>query len=77
MLGNDVKNQVKREFRFYYHENDVGLVSVLLKNGGQQLEMLRGMGKNANKLDSWIGKTDDDGSDERGRVGDVWPWQST
>ncbi|GBG28272.1 Hypothetical Protein FCC1311_044952 [Hondaea fermentalgiana] len=81
-MARDIRAQVQEEFRKYQQEKDKALQSVLLKNGGNQLEQLtelvtmRSGARAPAAAQGWKGTVDPDGSDERGRVGEGWPWES-
>ncbi len=79
-LGKDAARQIKAEFRAYQRELDKATVAVLLKQGERHVETLRALlGLPATKPEAgqgWRGITDEDGADERGRVGEGWPWQT-
>jgi len=73
-LARDTTTQIKNEFRRYQGETDKALVSVLLSDGEKQLKMIESLVGAA--PNSWKGTVDEDGSDERGRVGQKWPWEN-
>mmetsp|Transcript_15409 Transcript_15409/g.29846 ORF Transcript_15409/g.29846 Transcript_15409/m.29846 type:complete len:114 (+) Transcript_15409:119-460(+) len=80
-MGADIRQQVKDEFRKYKEETEKSLISVLLKQGSIQLDQLKELNDRRSGLSKpvekgWKGTTDADGSDERGRVGEGWPWQN-
>ena len=77
-LGQDAARQIKAEFRAYQRELDKATVAVLLKQGERHVETLRALlGLPPSKPEAghgWMGTTDEDGADQRGRVGEGWPW---
>jgi len=86
-LSSSSTDQIKLQFRVHKSETNKSTVAVLIKDGENHLEALKQLyetrsrpHRNANYGDrisqeSWQGKTEKDGSDERGRVGEMFPWQ--
>mmetsp|Transcript_14943 Transcript_14943/g.26675 ORF Transcript_14943/g.26675 Transcript_14943/m.26675 type:complete len:119 (-) Transcript_14943:79-435(-) len=78
--GKDATEQIKISFRTYQHDVDKWTVAVLLKDGDKKLDLIKSLTTGA-PLQSeaegpgWKGTTDADGADERGRVGNQWPWE--
>lgn len=85
-LARDGATQVRREFRIAAKETNGPTIAMLIREGEKQLDALRELydirtryHRNMNSIKSetgaWKGRVNDDGSDERGRVGDKWPWE--
>eukprot|EP00536_Pseudo-nitzschia_multiseries_P004977 jgi/Psemu1/303018/fgenesh1_kg.89_\ len=70
----DLREQVKREFRINMHDTDSFAVKRNLAEGQRQFEELKEFTGQSNKYtgESWINIQDPD--DPRGRVGTGWPW---
>jgi len=87
-LGDSSKEQIITQFRVHKDEKATPTISVLIKDGENHLETLMKLynsriraHENANEIslhnmdNSWKGTKNKDGSDERGRVGTMFPWQ--
>jgi hypothetical protein len=75
-LGRDAARQIKQQFRMFQPEMDRATVAVLLGQGEKTVQLIRNLQREAAQGDSsWKGTVDPDGADERGRVGQTWPWE--
>ena len=83
-LAKDVTSQVRTDFRLHNNtgrEVDSATQAVLMRDGERRLEALRALAGDPpaaplpEGLEGWKGTVDPDGSDERGRVGQGFPWQ--
>lgn len=71
----DLRDQVRREFRIHARETDAFSAKRNLAEGQRQFEELQQFTGQSNKYtggESWINIQDND--DPRGRVGTGWPW---
>lgn len=84
-LADEIVKQTRALYRAQMNEQNKATVAVCIKIGESELERLRSyVGRDAiatatvsgGSGDTWLGQTEADGTDERGRVGDKWPWQS-
>eukprot|EP00532_Pseudo-nitzschia_australis_P008403 CAMPEP_0168177518 /NCGR_PEP_ID=MMETSP0139_2-20121125/8507_1 /TAXON_ID=44445 /ORGANISM="Pseudo-nitzschia australis, Strain 10249 10 AB" /LENGTH=112 /DNA_ID=CAMNT_0008096595 /DNA_START=440 /DNA_END=778 /DNA_ORIENTATION=+ len=70
----DLREQVRREFRINMHDKDAFAVKRNLAEGKRQFAELQEFTGQSNKYkgESWINTQD--AEDPRGRVGTGWPW---
>ena len=71
-LSEDIKRQIRVEFRNNSAIADPGTRNALLKEGLRQLKAIEALGISENSPDSWVNTFDND--DKRGRIGSGWPW---
>jgi hypothetical protein len=84
-LADEIVVQTRALYRAQANERNNATIAVCIKIGETELERLRSyVGGDAiasasasgGSGDTWLGQTDVDGSDERGRVGNQWPWNN-
>lgn len=70
----DLRKQVRREFRLNMHDNDPFAIKRNITEGQRQFQELQEFTGRSNKYkgESWINIQDPE--DPRGRVGTGWPW---
>lgn len=85
VLANELLGQIRNEFRAHQHDDDAFQKQRALVEGKRRQDELRGLtGESAapnqhqkhieqEDADSWMSIVDPD--DQRGRVGQGWPWQ--